>query len=286
MRFNVRRRMEYIEFCLRWEGHVGRKHLQETFEISPQQASKDLTLYSENCPHNMIYNPRQKAYLPSERFKPQFIENSSKEYFRELELLANGYRSKDEIWITRAPEFETVQVGVRKVDVKVLALVVSAINMGTAIKFDYTSISSGATTERLVVPRALGGDGHRWHIRGFDVSKDRFSDFLLSRIDRAQKYDGTAVVSEVDHDWEETVVLELEADPGLPEDRRIRIEQEYDMNDRVLFVRTRKAMLFYVLRNYGFDPWLRHDATEMENRSSFMLHIKNLGEVEEWLGRR
>ena len=53
---SVRRRFEFIEFQLLWEGVVGRKVLQEKFEISPQQATKDLTSYLDIAPSNMMYD--------------------------------------------------------------------------------------------------------------------------------------------------------------------------------------------------------------------------------------
>jgi hypothetical protein len=45
-----RRRYEFIEFQLMWEGVVGRRLLQEKFEISPQQATLDLTGYLDLAP--------------------------------------------------------------------------------------------------------------------------------------------------------------------------------------------------------------------------------------------
>ena len=50
LRASIRRRFEFIEFQLHWEGSVGRRKLQDQFSISPQQATNDLTAYMDACP--------------------------------------------------------------------------------------------------------------------------------------------------------------------------------------------------------------------------------------------
>ncbi len=74
IRAAVRRRFEFIEFSLLWERSIGRKRLQEQFEMSLQQATKDLNMYSDICPDNMVYDTRQKTYVPSVNFRPVFIK--------------------------------------------------------------------------------------------------------------------------------------------------------------------------------------------------------------------
>ena len=57
------------------------------------------------------------------------------------------------------------------------------------------------------------------------------------------------------------------------------------MVDGVLELPVRKAMLFYYLRFYGFDP-LEMDGKAMRNKSSYRLKILNLEEIETCLERR
>ena len=44
LRWNVRRRLEFIEFRLIWDGHFNRRDVMDAFKISAQQASLDIGL--------------------------------------------------------------------------------------------------------------------------------------------------------------------------------------------------------------------------------------------------
>jgi hypothetical protein len=57
------------------------------------------------------------------------------------------------------------------------------------------------------------------------------------------------------------------------------------MEDGMLSLCVRKAMLFYYLRFYGFNPH-EMDGVYMRNKSSFHLSIENLEEIESCLERR
>ena len=83
---SVRRRFEFIDFQLQWAGSIGRKALQEQFEISPQQATNDLTTYLDIAPRNMSYDPRRRSYVVSSKFKPKFSSGESSGFFLHLEM--------------------------------------------------------------------------------------------------------------------------------------------------------------------------------------------------------
>ena len=58
-----RQRMDWIAECLRIYGYINRIHLVRKFDISAQQASTDLTGFSEANPGRMKYDPRRKTYV-------------------------------------------------------------------------------------------------------------------------------------------------------------------------------------------------------------------------------
>jgi len=281
----LRRRYEFIEFQLLWEGVIGRQLLKDKFGISPQQATLDLTSYLDFAPKNMEYDPRQRTYVARTSFSPVFIKGDASEYLVHLEMLHQGYRAISEIWPSTIPAFDAVSVCNRKTDAKVLRNVLRAIREKRSAEVTYVSLSSDSERPRELVPLAIANDGHRWHMRAYDASKERFSDFVLSRIERISVKNGESGDVPRDEAWETYAPLQLRPSPNLNERQKRQVEIEYDMVDGKMTVEVRKAMLFYYLRFYGFDPYEMEDG-KIRNKSSFALSIANLDEVEECLNRR
>jgi predicted DNA-binding transcriptional regulator YafY len=286
LKTNIKRRFEFIEFCLNWGGRVGRPQLQKQFAISPQQATNDLTAYLDICPGNMHYDPRERAYVVSPNFKPQLTTGEASEYFMHLEMLSKGYRTKEEVWIKDLPRVATVSVSSRPIERQNVQAVVRAITTNSALHCGYASISSGSDSVRTLAPTALVSDGHRWHVRAYHFEKNQFSDFVLTRMTKPKVISRPDQVVPVDDEWEEEITVRLSANGAHNEWRRAQIEHEYEMEEGTLAVQTTKAMLFYVLRQYGFNPYDREENGMMRNVSSFQLEVSNLNEVEECLRRR
>lgn len=280
-----RRRYEFIEFQLIWEGKVGRKLLQQKFEISPQQATLDLTSYLDLAPKNMAYDPRQRTYVARSSLRPQFVKGEAAEYLLHLEMLHHGYRAREEIWPATIPDFDAVAVASRKTDPVTLKTVLRAIRNRQCVEVMYVSLSSESELPRRLFPHAIASDGHRWHMRAFDGDEDRFSDFVLSRIEKINLKECELSNLPEDTSWFSYVQLCLQPDPALSDRQKERLQIEYDMEDGMLSLPVRQAMLFYYLRSYGFDP-LEMDGAYMRNKSSFYLSITNLEEIESCLERR
>lgn len=280
-----RKRYEFIEFQLMWEGTVGRQLLRDKFEISLQQATLDLTSYLDLAPKNMAYDPRQRRYVARSNFRPAFVEGKTTEYFQHLEMLHHGYRAADEIWPASIPEFDAVAASTRKTDPVTLKTVLRAIRDRNCVEVMYVSLSSESNSPRRLYPHAIASDGHRWHMRAFDGDNARHSDFVLSRIEKITVKEGNDQKLPEDEEWSTIVDLRLQPDPSLRDRQRERLEIEYDMSGGELLLQVRQAMLFYYLRFYGFNP---HETEEglIRNKSSFSLNIVNLEEIETCLKRR
>jgi len=280
-----RKRYEFIEFQLMWEGTVGRKLLKEKFEISLQQATLDLTSYLDLVPKNMAYDPRQRTYVARSNFRPAFVEGEAAEYLQHLEMLHHGYRAADEIWPASVPQFDVVVASSRKIDPVTLKTVLQAIRDRHCVEVMYVSLSSESDSPRRLYPHAIASDGHRWHMRAFDDDKCRYSDFVLSRIEKITTNNDNDQKLPEDKEWSQIIDLRLQPDPTLSDRQRERLEIEYEMSGGELLLKVRQAMLFYYLRFYGFNP---HETEEsmIRNKSSFSLCIKNLEEVDECIGRR
>lgn len=278
----IRRRFEFIEFALLWEGSVGRGKLQDQFSISSQQATKDLTSYGEMAPGNLVYDPRRKTYLAGRDFAPLFSDGSSSDYLSHLNALCRGTKDRSEIWPTFVPTHAITASRTRTIRPDVLRKVLAAIRDELVLQARYTSMSSAAGLRRRLVPHAIASDTHRWHVRAYDLDRERWSDFVISRLTDVRTEEVAEDVPP-DRKWKERVDVTMRVDPGLEEGRRVAIEREYDMRRGRMILSVSRAMLFYELRHHGFDP--RRIVDGEDHVSSFQLDIVNIDEVRSWLGR-
>lgn len=122
-----------------------------------------------------------------------------------------------------------------------------------AVKVSYLSLSSGQK-RRDIVPVALADNGLRWHVRAYDRENERFGDFVLTRIAKAQEIDGIASEQELlgaDEQWARIVEMELVPHPGVNWPKAV--EADYGMEAGTLKVKTRAALAGYVLRRWSID---------------------------------
>lgn len=282
---SIRRRFEFIEFQLSWAGKIQRKQLQDQFSISPQQATLDLGEYQDAFPTSVRYDPRQKAYVPSADYRPELTSGDVDEYLMHLEMYLTGYRDAEEVWPVSIPNSDMVAAKARAIKPSGFRIVLAAIEANTPLKVGYTSLSSPDRGMRIIVPTAIANDGHRWHARAYDLDRERYSDFVLSRLEVKGISDVGLTDLPRDTDWEDEVNILLRPDEALPQAKQEQLATEYKMRKGMASIRVRKAMLYYYLRFYGFNP-AELDGGMIKNKSSFFLQIANLEEVEEWLGRR
>jgi predicted DNA-binding transcriptional regulator YafY len=118
---------------------------------------------------------------------------------------------------------------------------------------------SSGQKRREIVPVALADNGLRWHVRAFDRERQRFADFVLTRIVKAHELDNEAHEHELlgaDEQWARIVDMELVPHPGLKWPKAV--EADYAMSDGVLRVKTRAALAGYVLRRWSIDATPDH----------------------------
>ena len=99
------------------------------------------------------------------------------------------------------------------------------------LRINYLSLQSGPT-RREIVPVALADDGLRWHVRAFDRSKERFGDFVLTRITKFRELTakgGECELLVADEQWARILELELVPHPGITWSKAI--EADYGMQD-------------------------------------------------------
>ncbi|ASJ23801.1 WYL domain-containing protein [Laribacter hongkongensis] len=256
-----RERLAYIDFRLYFFGEIGRPDLIERFGVAPAGATRDLALYREIAPQNIIFDGSNKIYRIGQAFSPLFDHPSQ----RVLSALALGFG--DGVNGATQPllpcESPTALSSPR---MDVLAPVCRAIHAKRPVAIRYHSMSSGES-ERVIVPFALVDTGLRWHVRAFDRKSGEFRDFVVTRIEAPTLLDEEPQPNErPDNDIQWTRIVELELVPHPRLARPDIIRMDYGMKEGSLKLRVRAAVAGYMLLRWSVDCSPDHRLKEEQYR--------------------
>ncbi|MCP5285419.1 MAG: WYL domain-containing protein [Burkholderiaceae bacterium] len=248
------RRLEFIDFRLRWEQRLNRADLTSFFGISTPQASIDIAKYAEMAPANLVYDRSAKVYVAGSAFAPLFPSTSSPSRFLN-ELLATevGVLAPESSLVGWRPSLAVAPSPGRALDATILAGLLSAIREGAGVRVLYQSMSRTEPLWRGITPHALANDGFRWHVRAYCHERAAFRDFVIARVLELEPTEASGPGAEADADWGTEVELVLVPHPKLAKAKRRAIELDYGMRDGEARLTCRKALLFYVLRHLGLD---------------------------------
>lgn len=255
MRWGVEKRLEFIEFRLFWEDGINRADIVDQFGVSVPQASKDLTLYEEKAPGNLIYDKSAKRYRAADKFKPVFMQANASTYLTHLRESSGGAAGVAEVWLASAPEHDAMPIPHRRVAADVLRDVLKAVRECQSIGVLYQSMSpkKPAPEWRPITPHALGNDGLRWHVRAFCHVDHKFKDFILSRCLKTRKHGLPGASANDDKLWHDHFAVALVPNPALSESQQSVIAQDYEMKNGRAEVMVRKALLYYFLKRLRLD---------------------------------
>lgn len=253
LRWGVRRRLEFIELRLFWEGLVNRQDLAEAFGISTQQASADFARYLDLAPSNAIYNRSAKGYVRAPDFAPRLSEPEASRYLAHLRLVGEGVVDAPMAGLSGLPEFDVVPGPARRIDALVLQSVVAAIREGLEIEVSYQSMSRPEPERRWIGPHALAWDGFRWHARAWCPKSGSFRDFVLARMAGPCVTRDGGTGSAEDRGWHDRVRVIIGSHPGLSEGQRKAVEADYAMTGGVSVIDVRACFLWYFLRRFGLE---------------------------------
>jgi hypothetical protein len=248
-----RERLAFLELRAFFAGELMRGDIESRFGIKPAAASRDLSIYRDIAPGNLDYDQAGRRYRPAPDFKPVFEFHSE----RVLAWLLQGFGDGLDLRLKQAAPCEGPGQLVRP-DMEVLATITRSLCAKRPIRINYLSLSS-EPKRREIVPVALADNGLRWHVRSFDRERQRFSDFVLTRIAKAQELDGEAEEHELlgaDEQWARIVDMELVPHPGIKWPKTV--EADYAMSNGVLRMKTRAALAGYVLRRWSIDATPNH----------------------------
>jgi hypothetical protein len=248
-----RERLAFLELRAFFSGELRRGDIEARFGVKPAAASRDLSSYRDIAPDNLDYDAPARCYRPSATFKPVFEFSTE----RVLAWLLQGFGDGLDLKLRQVAPCEGPGQLV-KPDLEVLATITRALVAKKAVRVNYLSLSSGSKRRELV-PVALADNGLRWHVRAFDRERDRFGDFVLTRIAKAQEVDGEVLEAEqigADEQWARIVDLEIVPHPGITWPKAV--DSDYGMTDGVLRVKARAALAGYVLRRWNIDSSPNH----------------------------
>ncbi|MBK8322346.1 MAG: WYL domain-containing protein [Betaproteobacteria bacterium] len=251
--WGIERRLEFIDFRLRWDRTVNRADLIRFFRISPQQASADFARYAELAPENMLYDKSLKTYRATDRFRPAASRHDAQTYLRDLAALSSGARPANDSFIGWHPDCDVVRCPVRLIATGTFLRLLWAIQDGEELKVLYQSMRSPTATSRWIAPHAFASDGQRWHVRAWCHEAREFRDFVISRIQSVQGHRRATVSSDHDESWRTFVDIIVAPRAGLTEGQRRAIEVDFGMSRGRLRLSCRRALAFYMLRQLQLD---------------------------------
>ena len=227
----------------------------ERFGVSVPQASKDLSLYEEKAPGNLVYDRSEKRYFASPDFKPVFLKPEPDRYLTQLRSVSNDIISPEETWLAEVPNADALPVPHRSVDVEVLRALLAAIRKRRAVEILYQSMSPTRPEPvwRWITPHAFGHDGLRWHTRAFCHIDKKFKDFILSRCLKARGDEAAGAAPQDDIFWNDKFSVVLLPNPKLSKSQQDVIARDFDMTDGQVSVPVRKALLYYFQKRLRLD---------------------------------
>jgi hypothetical protein len=228
--FAQRQRLQFVESIAQWEGLVQRQRICDAFAVTANHVTRDLTLYRTLSPGNLEYDVSLRAYRPSSRFRPLLSHGTPEEYLALLRLhMETG-------GITGLPDWA---IGVQAtglptpqgtVNADVLRSLTRALRDGSGVGMQYQSLKSPEPSKRRIWPHHLVHVASRWHVRAYDGKRERFADFVLSRISQTTSVSDVSPKSVLlDRDWSDELIVEVVPNPKFSVAQQAVIAMEYGM---------------------------------------------------------
>lgn len=250
-RWGPERRLEFIDFRLRWDGRLNRADLIAFFGISVPQASLDIAKYTELAPRNLEYDRSAKVYVAGKAFKPMFPGTNPSRYLNELLAAEAGLLPSEASFLGWRPPVGFVPSPGRALSADTLATLLRAVREERGVRVRYQSMSRPEPTERGLTPHAFGHDGFRWHVRAYCHTRAEFRDFVIARMADVRPAEPEGPGAEGDAAWNTPVPIVLVPNPRLPSPHQRAVEVDYGMVNGEARLECRQALVFYVLRHLG-----------------------------------
>ena len=288
-----RQRLQYIEIMAFYTGVVTRSDVARTFGLSDAAATKDINLYNQIVPKNLIYKHSVFGFTPSEHFEAVIADLSPS---ITLPMIANNLTmvgGANQQHLVYGIPVEPLPLPTRLPVKEILAQIIRATKHHKKLQVEYLSLSdrhdeqsptnNPLQNQRIIEPHALINTGLRWHVRAYNAETFDFRDFVLSRISEATMLDIEAESSpEFDDSWVEMITVQLTPHPKLSERKRKSLLLDYDAKDEIIELTVRGSLLGYLLQRLSVDT----SEDFSMNPNAYQLVIVNRDEIEpfaEWI---
>ena len=285
VKWATRQRLQYIEVMAFYSGVVTRSDVARAFGISDAAATKDLKLYSDLAPGNLLYNHSVFGFVPSPSFSNVFADLAPAVTLpiiaANLSVVGGPYGETSIYGIAT----EALPLPVRLANPQVVAQITRAICGRRKLRVSYRSLSERPTQDqRMIEPHALVNSGIRWHVRAYNQDTYDFRDFVLSRFTQAECLIESAESSvQYDDDWVEMVLLKLAPHANLEAKKRQHLLLDYGVDepgDALIEIQVRRALIAYLLQRLGVDTTRDHSM----NPNIHQLMLLNRDEIEPFAG--
>lgn len=277
VKWATRQRLQYIELMAWYTGVVTRSDVARAFGLSDPAATKDLKLYGDLVPGNLLYHHGVFGFVPSEGFRAAFADITPA---AALPVIAANLAVADGPYgaeLVYGLPTASLPLPVRLPGPHTLAQITRAIHGKRKLRVRYRSLSERGQADRILEPHTLVNTGLRWHVRAYCEDSCDFRDFVLSRIVEAACLDTPAESGvQYDDDWVESVTLRLAPHQGLEASKREALLYDFGANGDVIEVDVRRALLGYVLQRLAVDTTRDHSL----NPSAYQLMLLNRDEIE------
>ena len=278
LKWITRQRLQYIEMMAFYAGVISRSDLARAFGISDAAATKDLKLYNQIAPENLLYQHSEFGFVPASGFKEKLADLSPEKVLPLMAAnlpianLASGQTAVYGITVEQMP------LPARLPDKEILAPIIRAIKQRKKLQAYYQSLSSDdSNAERILEPHALINNGLRWHVRAYNEQSFDFRDFVLSRFTTTLCMDSSAESDPAfDDDWVETLRLKLAPHPALPLQKQHYLLADYGVSEAPIVIEVRRALIGYLLQQLSVDTTVDHSL----NPQAHQLILTNRDEIE------
>ncbi len=234
----IAQRLRWLEDRIYWVCELNRGDLIERFNISPQQASADISLYIHHAQNNLLYDAKKKQYIISNSFSAIFNKNW------EEWLLG----SSEDNFCLRSMPMTKITLPQRGINKNIIRDLLRSYKAKVPISIKYQSNKHPEPRQHTICPHNFVQTEIRWHVRAWDASRGRFTDIVLSRI-LGVEFDVSTewVSSETDLAWNSWIDIILAPSTRLSESQRASIERDYQMLDGKKIISVRECLAYYYL---------------------------------------
>ena len=281
VKWATRQRLQYIEVMAFYSSVVTRSDVAKAFGISDAAATKDLKLYGDLAPSNLVYNHSVFGFVPSPSFSAVFADLAPAAALPTIAAnlsVVGGPYGKSSIYGIAT---EALPLPARLPSPQVVAQITRAICGRKKLRVSYRSLSERQTQDqRMIEPHALVNSGIRWHVRAYNQDTYDFRDFVLSRFTQAECLMEPAESSvQYDDDWVEMVSLKLAPHAKLEAQKRQSLLLDYGVDapgEALIEVQVRRALIAYLLQRLGVDT----TQDRSMNPNIYQLMLLNRDEIE------